>query len=112
MGQRVMKHQDIKNGVYESISAFCNAVELPCLNSQNKEIWTDAINKPSFGQSWLGADCRTGRDVLKFMRDGWKEGRDRMNDLRSKIGAIELVPQDRKRRKVRTDMGDHLDIHA
>jgi hypothetical protein len=25
-----MKHQGIKNGVYDSIAAFCNAVELLC----------------------------------------------------------------------------------
>jgi hypothetical protein len=105
------KHQDIKNGVYDSISAFCDAVELPCLNKQNHDIWNNVMNEKD-SPSWFGAECNHGRDVLKLMREGWKQGRDRMNELRGKIGTVELVPQDRKRRKVRADMGDSLDIHA
>jgi hypothetical protein len=42
---------------------------------------------------------------------GWPQGRERMNELRAKIGEIELRPQDRRRRMVRADMGDVLDIH-
>jgi hypothetical protein len=111
-GKRVMKHQDLTNGNYDSIAAFCEAVELPCRKKTNHEYWERAMTKGEFGRNWLGAGCQTGRDVLKLMREGWKEGRDRLNELRGKIGTVELVPQDRKRRKIRADMGDSLDIHA
>lgn len=106
------KHQPLDNAQYQSIIDFLDAMNLPCRNPESHNFWRRHAEASEDYGDWLGANCRTGADVQKKMRDGWPEGRDRMNELRSKISEIEVTPQDRRRRMVRRDMGDNLDIHA
>jgi hypothetical protein len=108
-GNRVMR-QELNNANYNSIAEFVEAMNLAPRNAQSTSLW-DAWRATEDKASFYGAGCRTGKDVQDKMRDGWKEGRDRLNDLRAKINTVNLVPQDRKRRKVKTDFGDVLDIH-
>jgi hypothetical protein len=104
-------HQNLSDGNYDSIVDFLTAVELPCRNADNKPTWSHFFEDDQ-QRNWYGADCKNGRAVLATMRTGWKEGRDRLNELRSKIGTIEITPVDIRRRPIRSDMGDELDIHS
>lgn len=106
-----MLKQDLKDARYESISDFLDAMRAGCRNPANESLWRDWGYDESRG-NWYGAGCDTGADVQAKMRDGWPDGRDRMNDLRDKIGDIALAPQDRRRRLVRGASGDTLDIHS
>jgi len=103
--------QPFDNARYDSISDFLNAVKLPVLNQANHECWDDYVNRDRHGD-WFGAGCSTGLQVIAAMSDGWKAGRDRLNALRDKIGNVDLTPIDRRRRPLRADIGDALDIHA
>jgi hypothetical protein len=103
--------QELDNANYNSIAEFVAAMNLAPRNVRSTELWNNWRDTEDRGK-WYGADCRTGKDVQDKMRDGWTQGRDRLNELRAKINVVNLVPQDRKRRKVKTDFGDHLDIHA
>ncbi len=105
--------QELSNGNYESISAFLEAVNSEPRNPDNRKPWLEHAHGESCGgPEWYGAHCATGNDVQRKVNDGWPEGRERLNELRSQIGTIELAPQDRRRRMTRSDMGDSLDIHA
>lgn len=105
-----MSHQALKDGRYESISDFIAAVNFPCLHDKNKEHWSKLMTTNYGGDGWYGADCKTGHDVVKIMNEGWREGQERMDDMRRDIGEIDLVPIDRRRRPTRSDMGDIVDM--
>lgn len=102
--------QEFTNAEYGSITDFVSAVELPMANKDNQDIY-DSFMGRGHGAYWYGAGCDSGRAVAQLMRDGWAEGRDRLGDLRDKLDSVELTPQDRRRKRIRTDMGDELDIH-
>lgn len=104
-------HQDFTNAQYDSIAAFCDAVELTPRVAANKT-HHDHFLVDNRDSDWYGAGCHDGRAVLQAMRDGWTEGRDRMNQLRDKLTHIELTPRDRRRRIVRGPQGDTLDMFA
>jgi hypothetical protein len=103
--------QEFTNANYESIADFLAAVELPCRHKGNTETHAHFLDHNRY-TDWYGADCHTGRDVVKLMQDGWPQGRERLNELRSKIGTVDLVPVDRRRRMTRADHGDVLDMTA
>jgi hypothetical protein len=103
--------QALDNANYSSIAEFVEAMNLAPRNVASTELWNNWRGDMDHG-NFYGGDCRTGTDVQRTMNEGWTQGRDRLNELRSKINTVNLVPQDRKRRKVKTDFGDHLDIHA
>lgn len=104
--------QDLADARYSTISDFLEAINAGCINpsANNKRLWRDWGFEESRG-SWYGAGCDTGNDVQRKVRDGWPEGRERMNELREKLGTLQARPQDRRRRMVKADMGDVLDIH-
>lgn len=103
--------QDFINARYDSIADFLSAVELPCRVFANETIKQHFLGS-DHGADWYGANCNSGREVLTRMREGWKEGRDRLNELRSKLGTIEVAPVDMRRRPIRMDRGDNLDMQA
>jgi hypothetical protein len=96
---------------YESITDFVAAMAAPSNNPINESLRKQWGYDDSRGD-WYGADCKTGKDVQAKMRDGWPQGRDRLNELRDHIGEIDNPPQDRRRKLVRTSSGDTLDIHS
>ena len=63
------------------------------------------------GEHWFGGGFRPGGDVQAKVRDGWAQGRDRMETLRDSLTQVKLLPRDRKRKLIRSDFGDTLDIH-
>jgi hypothetical protein len=102
--------QPFTDARYDSISDFISAVEQPCANAKNTSLHSGFLDRPSYDATWLGADCATGRDVLKLVRDGWPQGRERINALRSKIATVEAQPVDKRRRMQRGPQGDVLDM--
>jgi len=103
-------HQPLQDGRYDSVTDFIAAVNLRCFEPKNREHFDGLMTETRYGKKWFGADCANGRDVERVMNSGWKEGQTRMEKMRSKIGNVELVPIDRRRRPVRTDMGDIVDM--
>ena len=104
--------QALSDARYELIADFVSAMTGGCDNPANKSLWEQWGFTESWDSDWNGADCRTGNDVQKRMRDGWPEGRDRLNELRSGVTTLDALPQDRRRRMVRGPSGDTLDINA
>jgi hypothetical protein len=102
--------QPFNDARYDSIADFLSAVQLKPLNVANTSYWAHFMD--GHNGDWYGADCGTGHDVLKVMSEGWEQGRARLNALRDQIGEVDLVPVDRRRRPVRADQGDVLDIFA
>jgi hypothetical protein len=103
--------QPMNDARYETIADFLEAMAAPSNNPINEPLrmaWGYDDNRPS----WYGADCPTGRDVQTKMREGWSQGRDRLNELRDSIAEIDNPPQDRRRKLTRTNAGDALDIHS
>ena len=105
--------QTMSDANYESITDFVSAMAAPSNNPINEAMrkhwgYDDGRNRAE----WYGANCKNGSDVQAKMRDGWPEGRDRLNELRDGIGELENPPQDRRRKLVRTSSGDSLDIHS
>ena len=105
--------QPMNDANYESISDFVSAMAAPSNNPINEYLrksW--GYQEDRDRASWYGADCKTGNDVQTKVRNGWPQGRDRLNELRDKIGELDNPPQDRRRKLVRTSSGDTLDIHS
>jgi hypothetical protein len=102
-------YQDLKDARYSSIADFVSAMAQGPRNPINRTLWRN-WGYDDVRDSWYGADCRTGMDVQRKMHDGWQEGRERMNALRSQLTMIEAAPIDRRRKMVRADAGDVLDM--
>jgi hypothetical protein len=64
------------------------------------------------GGNWYGADCATGKDVIAKLHDGWPQGQKKLSKLMAELVQVEVHPKDRRRRRVRRDFGDSVDIHA
>jgi len=104
------QHQDPWKAEYGSIQDFLTAIRLPVRNLKNQENYDRYFTERD--SDFYGAGCNTANDVLRLMNDGWPEGRDRLNELRSQITNIELIPRDRRRKPTRSNIGDTLDINA
>lgn len=96
---------------YDSVADFVATVMSPCVNSANTSL-RDRFATSEVNASWYGGDCNTGADVRKRLRDGWPKGLEQMQAMLAKLDTSSLIPQDRRRRIIRGDMGDHLDIGA
>jgi hypothetical protein len=96
---------------YESVSEFIEAANTVLVMKSNRDIvehYRDARRG-----DWYGVKgCETGKDIQSLIMRGWSEGRDRVDAFLAKLSSIELAPRDMRRRLVRTDFGDHLDISA
>jgi hypothetical protein len=78
--------------------------------SKNQTIFHDVTNRYDYNQSesrkWFGADSQKEyEDRLKF---GWGEGVDKLREIATK----EIQPTSLRKKRVRADQGDELDIHA
>ncbi len=102
--------QKLDNGNYDSVIDFLNAANNECRNKENQGVVTE-YTKTGDKFDWYGADCRTGNDVQQKLRDGWPQGRAKCEAMMDKIDTSNLVPQDRRRRQIRADMGDHIDMN-
>ena len=78
--------------------------------SHNKEIFDSVTNRHHYDQSdalrWFGANSQSQyEDRLKH---GWGEGVDKLREIATK----EIQPTSLRRKRIRGDQGDELDIHA
>ena len=106
-------YQSISDGRYDSIAAFLADVDKPAKNKGNSANAQDFTHGDACWDSDdLGGGCNTGDDVRRLVLAGWPDGRKRVEDfLRSIYGELP-PPIDTRRRMVRGDHGDTLDIHA
>ena len=106
--------QALDNAEYETMQDFVAAMAEGCRNPANVGLWQrwGFVDPRENRSDFYGAGCHDGNAVQKLMADGWIEGRDRMTELRDQIGTISTRPIDRRRRIVRGNAGDTLDIHS
>jgi hypothetical protein len=102
--------QKMDDARYDSISDFLSGLQSEPYNDKNKPVWQSYAFEGRQGANWYGAGCNSGNDVQAKMITGWDEGRKRLDDLRNKMGELDLAPVDRRRRVVRADQGDSLDM--
>ena len=103
--------QEVHDGNYDSIQDFVDAATKELRNPRNSGHVHDCLDD-THSVSWFGADCRTGREVVKKIHDGWPEGQARLETLTAELVEVNVHPKDRRRRRVRCDFGDSVDIHA
>ena len=97
--------------LYESIFDFDKVDDIK--DSSNKELF-QSITEPSrddFGKqgdltNWLGAP--TLSEFNNRLQKGWNEGVEKIQ----KIATKEINPMSLRRRKIKADQGNDLDIHA
>lgn len=105
-----MTRQSLDSGQYDSVEAFLDAVKAGPTREDNREAWSHYWTVER--RSWYGCDADTGEDVAVLVSTGWPRGQKLVADLIEKTSAATALPIDRRRRLVRTDSGDSVDIHA
>jgi hypothetical protein len=106
----VTGRQSLASGEYMDVESFLESVQAGPGRPDNQEAFDDYFERDR--ASWYGAGCATGKDVLQLVRNGWPDGSKMVAELLEKTTAATAVPLDRRRRLVRTDQGDSLDIHS
>ncbi len=104
--------QSFTDARYDSIAEFLSAAQAPCRVPANTSLRDGFLGTYHGTSGWYGAGCASGHDVIRTMTEGWPEGRERLNELRFKLGHIEAAPVDMRRRPIRMDRGDNLDMGA
>ncbi len=104
------RFQPVTNGNYESIQDFVDAATNELVCDANKHHVADCLTHSQ--RWWYGAECDTGKDVVKKLHDGWPEGQKKLEALTAQLIEVQVHPKDRRRRRVRRDFGDSVDIHA
>lgn len=87
---------------YNSVADLCAAQP----SEENADLWR-ATESEDRGADWLGVDTRA--EVIRAVSEGWPEGVARMFE-----GIGQVAPKCatvRRKRRVRADFGDELDIH-
>ncbi len=91
---------------YDSIEEFCNVEP----SENNRDIYYDNIqnhdNRPELLPQWLGVGSYDA--VRRIVREGWPQGVARLDALTAEVPPVVGL----RRRPVRGDHGDELDIHA
>ena len=95
--------------VYDSIQDI-TSIKTPYLNEKNKNHWETYSNRYKENKSvWLSPNGSTNVEIEEFCKTGWQEGSDKALKL---INTISLpIVESVKRKRVRSDRGDELDIH-
>ena len=80
-------------------------------HAKNVSMYDRLSSRGSWGSNWWGG-LRTEEQVARMCRDGWRQGSQTFDRLFADLtGDLPIVPQPRRKR-VRSDIGDELDIHA
>lgn len=105
-----MTRQSLDSGQYDSVESFLDAVAMGPVRDENAEPYRTYMHEGR--RSWYDCDCDTGKDVVVLVSRGWPRGMALVADLIEKTSAATAMPIDRRRRLVRSDSGDSVDIHA
>lgn len=95
--------------VYDSIQDI-TSIKTPYLNENNKKKWASYANSyKDIKSTWLSPNGSTNVEIEQFCKTGWQDGSDKALKL---IDTISLpIVESVKRKRVRSDRGDELDIH-
>ena len=104
--------QKLGDAKYDSIVEFLDAANNDLVCKDNENMRDEYTNTGRHNDGWYGAGCKTGHDVQRKLKEGWPEGRKQCEDMLAKFDTSSLVPVDRRRRQIKTDMGDNLDMQA
>ena len=92
--------QPVTDGRYDTVADFLDAANNELRNKNNREV-RDLFLHTQYRGGWYGAGCGNGDDVQKLLRDGWTEGRQRVDAFMAKLGDVEAMPLDIRRRITR-----------
>lgn len=106
----MIARQRLDKADYDCVEAFLDAVKAGPADERNRAAFNDYFTMPR--GTWYGANCDTGKDVLRLVSQGWPDGLAMVAALLDKTRAATARPVDRRRRLVRAEQGDSLDIHA
>lgn len=103
------KGMKIHHRHFHSIQEFmadCDAANKVQRNSTRRM----EIKQDNRGADWLGVGSR--KEVVKAVSEGWKEGAEAIESLYTKM--VRTLPRaiDVRRKRVRGDIGEELDIHS
>lgn len=110
-----MSQQQMNDGRYDSIADFLDSLRPEVIrnkaNLDTLKDWAETGQRGNtYGNNWYGAGCKTGADVQRLMRQGWSDGIAKIDKLRDDLSHVEMVPITRKRKMIRTDAGDELNM--
>jgi hypothetical protein len=110
-----MLTRNFKDARYGSLSEYITAAKAAPRNARNAELIaiTDDASNPGLGNGahWAGADNTA--DAIVKLTSPYADGSAIISRIEKAAANIKLPPQmDTRRRRVRGDQGDELDIHA
>lgn len=101
------------DGVFDSVEDFIADAMRPSDIAESERATTRELDQGNHA-GWYGIQGKAARlaDVASLISTGWTDGLRRAEDARNKIDTSRLTPKDRRRRILRTDMGDAVDMGA
>lgn len=99
---------------FDSVQEYCTVpYALPVNERQSRQFTQRADGgfiRQALKAGWYGPDSPSPETTVKRVLGGWKEGAE---EVRKRMERVEVTPPvSIKRRVVRADQGDELDIHA
>ena len=107
-----MHTRDFQDTRYGTLRDYMTAAQAPARNPVNTHLVELADTAEGLnGARWAGASCTA--DAVAKLTSAYAEGSAIINRIEKATATIKLPPQmDARRRRVRGDQGDELDIHA
>ena len=106
----MLRIADNKNTVILYDSIFEPASVTKFNRSKNKDIFTNVTDRYGYSLSesrkWFGADSQ--KQYEDRLIHGWGDGVDKLREIATK----EIQPTSLRKKRIRSDQGDELDIHA
>lgn len=106
------RHTDnLADTKYLSLAEFLSAASLPPRNPENKPL-TDKADVEGWGRKWTGGAKNTA-EAVAAMSGEYAQGAAIIRRIENACAHIKLPPKmDLRRKRVRSDQGDDLDIFA
>lgn len=106
-----MRYERTKgNTSYQHYADVTSALTHPMTNEQNAAYYDESVLNESRSSTWYGDRCGNGNGALNIVDKGWKKGLKRAHDEHIDKIALPTLPNI-KRKRIRADRGDSLDIH-
>ena len=104
------RNLDLFRQHFGSVAELEGAVNAPMKRETNRALCRTFAGRPS--REWYGPGNTSSQDVERFMRDGYMAGAAIVDALYESVAATLPRALDHRRKRVRGDIGDELDIHA